>query len=330
MAERSGVHPAVWERLHSEVQRGILAHALLFVGPAGSGRSETAWQLAEELLGRRLQRRPSDIPDEKQLLLKDGADFFYVQPLGSVLRIQQIRELQQALAYAVEGRRVAVIAGAEQMNEEAANAFLKTLEEPPAGMCFVLLSETERLLPTILSRTTKYSFPPRTPEDFAAQLGTTAEETELLYQVTDGNPGAAKRLLAVGTEASAAAATSLLNELTEGRAPYVAATALWNQATREENILRLRWLYLLVRDLAALQAGVASTALRCRFVLTDLERWQRRWQPDALTAFGELILQALRAESLHISDKLIGDMLVLRGLDLRRKGYYANRSRGTL
>ncbi|MCI5837134.1 MAG: hypothetical protein MR209_04830 [Veillonellaceae bacterium] len=331
MAERAGVHPGVWSRLQSEVRRELLAHALLFVGPAGIGRSETAWRLAEQLLQRRLQRRPTDTQEGKQSFLQDGADFFYVQPLGGILRIVQIRELQQALAYTAEGRRVVVLAGAERINEVAANALLKTLEEPTPGTYFILLSETDRLLPTILSRVTKYSFAAWEPAAFAEALGTVAPgEAELLYQVTDGNPGAAGRILEGGIAASAAAATELLAELTEGRTPYFTATELWRKVEREENMTCLRWLYLLVRDLAVLRAGAAPETVRCRFAVPELERWQRRWLPDALTEFGELIVTALAAERLYISDKLIGDMLVLRGLDLRRKGYYANRSRGTL
>ena len=82
-----------------------------------------------------------------------------VQP---VLKIDAIRGLQRALRYRVEsGTRVAVVDGAQLMTRSTSNALLKTLEEPPEGSIVVLLSsESDSLLPTVLSRCQRINFAP--------------------------------------------------------------------------------------------------------------------------------------------------------------------------
>lgn len=79
-----------------------------------------------------------------------------------VIRVEQVRDLMHAvqLKPAEARRKVAILAGADCLNAQAANAFLKTLEEPPAGSLLILLStEPGRLLETLLSRCLRLAFP---------------------------------------------------------------------------------------------------------------------------------------------------------------------------
>jgi len=134
-----------FERLSDARKSGRLAHAYLLSGPAGSGK---AW-LATELAGMILGFNPAEITSH--------ADLYQVAPESKSRRIvaEQIRTLEHALQMKplLGIHKVVILHDADRMQPQAANAFLKTLEEPPEG-CHILLTTTLRdaVLTTILSR----------------------------------------------------------------------------------------------------------------------------------------------------------------------------------
>lgn len=136
---------SAFERL-SEVHRaGRLAHAYLLTGPVGSGRRWLADRLAALVLGCE--------PDR----VSSHPDTHAVQPESKSRRIviEQIRELEQSMQRKplLGPTKVAIIHEADRLMPQAANAFLKTLEEPPPGsLIFLLSSLPEAMLETILSR----------------------------------------------------------------------------------------------------------------------------------------------------------------------------------
>src|SRR5438046_5017147 len=172
-----------------------LGHAYLISGPAGSGKREVAAELASTVNG----THAGDVFSSK------AREIFVAEPESKSRRIliQQIRELEHGLQMrGAEGRRkVAIIAEADRLQPQAANAFLKTLEEPPANSLLLLLSALPEALPaTIVSRC--LSLPLRTSSEVAASpqemkllrlLCTTAEEEsrgiEKAYRVSQGIQG---------------------------------------------------------------------------------------------------------------------------------------------
>lgn len=135
------------EYLSRAHERGRLAHAYLISGPSGSGKRALASDLSNLVTG------------------GNSADVFASQPLGVFLAepesksrrivIDQVRALEHALQMrSVNGsRKVAIIADADRLQPQAANAFLKTLEEPPNDSLLLLLSAMPEVLPdTVLSR----------------------------------------------------------------------------------------------------------------------------------------------------------------------------------
>ncbi len=128
--------------LEGIVRNRRIASAYLFSGPPDAGKREEAETFADRLGSR-------------------SVDKLLIEPKGASLKIEQIRELQQIVRSgpAMSPVQCVIIEGADSMTDEAAGAFLKTLEEPPAGVVFVLLVEREDRLPgTIASRCQKILF----------------------------------------------------------------------------------------------------------------------------------------------------------------------------
>ena len=146
--------------------RGPVPHAVLLVGPDGVGKTTLAVDLAAGLL---CTADPPERPCRacRACRLVDGGGHPDLHRLGPVgpgrqvviggpdAKFRGIRDLvgELALMPAEGGARVAIIEGADRMNEDAQSALLKTLEEPPAGVTIVLCADAEaRLLPTVRSR----------------------------------------------------------------------------------------------------------------------------------------------------------------------------------
>ncbi|MCD6430301.1 MAG: DNA polymerase III subunit delta' [Deltaproteobacteria bacterium] len=144
-------------RLSFMVESGRVPPALLFVGPQGVGKALAALFFVQALScpkrdeGDACGHCPSCLQVQRQLY----PDFLMVEPEKRQIKIEQVRELQDFISFApvVGERRVVIIKDAHLLNQPAANALLKTLEEPCATVSFILLSHRHNLLPaTVLSR----------------------------------------------------------------------------------------------------------------------------------------------------------------------------------
>jgi DNA polymerase-3 subunit delta' len=164
------------------LRSGSVHHAYLFEGPEGVGQEDVAVAFAQALLcsvrpnegcgtcavcGRIARRNHPDVTvvmPEDELVARGlaGRSDFAATPSRDI-RVEQIRGLQDRLSRrALEGKRkLALLIDAERMNPQAQNAFLKTLEEPPAETVLLLLASfSDRLLPTIRSRCARVAFAP--------------------------------------------------------------------------------------------------------------------------------------------------------------------------
>src|SRR6266478_5205479 len=158
----------VAEQLQRSLERGRLAHAYLFAGPRGSGKEAMARTLAKALNCLEKDHDSCDRCDSCRRV-DEGVhpDVYWVRPESKSRRIQveQMREFMKAvnLRSSMGGVKVGIVVDADCLGEEASNAFLKTLEEPPAQTVIVLLTaDPQRLLTTILSRCLRISFGPVT------------------------------------------------------------------------------------------------------------------------------------------------------------------------
>jgi len=148
------------------------SHAYLLHGPAGSGKREAARAFAAELLA-----RDARDPENARARVHHGAhpDLTWVAPSGAHEMLR--RDVDEAVVSAAArtpfeaAHRVFVLERVDTMNDEAANALLKTLEEPPAYVVLLLLTDRPtQVLPTIASRCQPVRFDPPSPEQLAARL----------------------------------------------------------------------------------------------------------------------------------------------------------------
>jgi DNA polymerase-3 subunit delta' len=154
-------HEAIAEGFGRLRRRGRLGHAYLFAGSAGIGKRLFAEELAKALLCERRDGERFEACDQcpacKQIEAGSHPDLMIVQRPPDVheLPIESIRALCKTFALkSARGRgKVAIVDNADDLNEAAANCFLKTLEEPPPGSVLILIASTSDLqLPTIVSR----------------------------------------------------------------------------------------------------------------------------------------------------------------------------------
>jgi DNA polymerase-3 subunit delta' len=167
-------HERQIEQLQSSLAQGRIPHALLFYGLEGVGKRTTALTFAKVL---NCLADQHDSCDACLSCVKadhnNHLDIIVLEPDGQFIKIQAIRNLQVRMKFKPwEGkRRVCIIDNAERMNDVAANALLKILEEPPAANIMILISAFPAQLPaTILSRCQQVRFNPLPEEKVASFL----------------------------------------------------------------------------------------------------------------------------------------------------------------
>lgn len=188
-------HQGAAALLDRRLADGRLPHALLLVGPPGWGEARFANWLALRLL-------ELDVGQDAELIAHP--DLRWTRPDGAVIKVDAVRELA---AFAegnpqVASRKVAVLEDAHALNRNAANALLKTLEEPPAGVHLVLVSSRPgQLLPTIRSRCQRIVLPMHqsAAEEWLRQTVPTEALSDLLFEY-GGAPMAIAAAHAAGVE----------------------------------------------------------------------------------------------------------------------------------
>lgn len=201
----------VTRTLQNAIRTNRVVHAYLFAGHRGTGKTTTARILAKAL---NCQAGPTPTPDNTCPNCEAISGGYSVDVIeidaASNRGIEEIRELRDRIRLTpTEGRyKVYIIDEAHMLTTEAANALLKTLEEPPAHAVLVLVTtEPHRLPPTILSRCQRFDFRRVSQREIITRLGTIASTEG--FRIDD----AALTLIAAAGDGSVRDAESVLDQL---------------------------------------------------------------------------------------------------------------------
>ena len=272
------------------LERGRLHHAWLLAGPEGVGKATFAYRAARRLLGARPEREfgllgadPED-PVFRQVAGRAHPDLMVLELEGEQgkarksIPVDEARALPEFFAKS-PGRaayRVAIIDTADDLNANAANAVLKTLEEPPErGVLFLISHRPGALLPTIKSRCRRLVFAPPPEADSARWLTAKADisvEAALGYlRMARGAPGRALRLAGSNALEIDETARKLVDRL-----PAIDASAAQHMADGFRGPEgAARFALTMDRIAAALHERAAAAALSGRGAY---DRWAEAWE----------------------------------------------------
>jgi DNA polymerase-3 subunit delta' len=324
-------HDSLIQAFDQVIQRGRLAHAYLFVGPAGVGKRLFADELAKVLLcegergraegekGRGGEGEKHDRSPRRPFEACDRCAACKLVEAGTHPDLQIARrpddksevpvELVRGLARSLDlkparGRgRIVILDDADDLNEESANCFLKTLEEPPPGALLILIgTSADRQLPTIVSRCQVIPFRPL-PEGIVAELLTEKgiEDRDFVQRLARLSDGSSSMALALADPALWEFRRNLLNGLTQPRPDGVGLAQEWMKFVEEAGkelagqrrraALVLRLLIDFLNDALSMSVG-KSPRLAEAADLQLLQKMVKQSDPDRLLAMIDRCLEA--------------------------------------
>lgn len=315
-------HAAAWQQLQASRQQQRLPHALLLSGEAGIGKAEFAAQVAASLLceqpaadGRACghchacQRVAAQThPDRIQLAPEEP---------GKPIKVDAIRQLIQALSLTGHyGRyRVVLMEPAEVMNSNAANAFLKSLEEPPANTLLILVTSAPARLPaTIRSRCQPLRL--KSPDSAAAAAWLSQEsgdssqaEIELALRLTGGAPLLAARYLRNGWLGERRRLLQALAGCATGETSPLDAATLATQLLKLDRQLPIYWMYYWVADFIRL--AYDDNNIKNNDMTSDLQKLPRQVEQQALHRLLGKLQQARRLTETTVNPQLLWEDLMI-------------------
>ncbi len=173
--------------LKNAITRGRIAHAYLFVGPRGTGKTSTARIFAKALNCTDGPKADFDVNDPACVAIAEGSHLDVIEIDGASNNgVDQVRDLRETARYSpAQGKfKVYIIDEVHMLSTQAFNALLKTLEEPPPHVKFVFATtEVQKVLPTILSRCQRFDLKPIPADLIVERLKKIAVEEKI--KVTD-------------------------------------------------------------------------------------------------------------------------------------------------
>lgn len=293
-----------WDYLARLYEQARLPHALLINGPQGVGKSAFAHAFADYLLCHQRSDGHACGQCKSCLLSQSEAghpDFYLLEPdePGKPIKVDQVRELTDFVNSTAQqgGYRLVMIDPAHDMNIAAANALLKTLEEP--GRDTILLLLTHRLgqvMPTIKSRCQRLDIAAPASEVavpwVASQLQVNESQARLYLATANGAPLVALQCADDSLRELRQQLVGGLADILKRRRTLVEVSSQWQKLDLEKLI---SWLHSLLGDLARLQVSQDDCQLRHDDAANMLRALSKRVSSDRLFSYIDQVAEARRA-----------------------------------
>lgn len=301
--------------LRRSIDSGKTAHAYLFEGIEGCGRRTTALAFIQTLFCAS-NTGCGDCPSCRKMISGNHPDLHLLEPDGTFIKIDQIRALQKELSLRPyeASRKACIIKDAEQLNISAANAMLKTLEEPPGNAVIVLLTtDASAVLSTIRSRCQLLRFAPLsndTVRDCLVERGVAPDTAVTAAAVARGSIG--KALEICGQETLSDRQDRIAEFSAVSLSDIAGLFTLSERISAEKNdtaaILDTFVSYL--RDVQTLLYGGSDIANRD--LLPLIEREAARLTPDRVMKRIASVMAARQALQYNANTRLALDLLFIR------------------
>lgn len=290
---------AQWQRVVKLHDSQHLPHALLINGMPGLGKQA----FAEALAGYVICHQPRDGRAcgqcrSCQLLNSSGhPDLYFLAPSdsGKAIKVDQIRELSDFMHSTAQqgGYRVVILNPAEAMNTSAANALLKTLEEPGNDVLLILIThQLGQVMPTIKSRCQRVDcHPPQLAQAtqwMVEQLELSEDEAVQLLDVVHGAPLAAIEFKEAGHRALRGKFLVALKELLQDKSTPFEVAASFH---KEDVEALLSWLQGLLADVSRIKVGGAAAPIRNRDVQKMLNSVAKYTSKDRIFTLVDTVQQ---------------------------------------
>lgn len=320
-------HEGLWRQQAAARTAGRLAHALLLAGPAGVGKRAFATRLSNALL---CPTPATDgdacgtCPACRMAAAGSHPDQHVVTPEepGKAIRIDAIRQItgRSVLAAQEDGYRVFVIHPADAMNRAAANALLKTLEEPPARSLLILVSSNpDRLPATIRSRCQTLAFR-RPPADLVREWLSGRVETDATDALLAIGAGAPLRALQAQAEDWLGEDQRVANELGALKARKNNPLQTVEEWEKRPLTLLTDGLKRCVYDLLRIAAGAREGHLYHPGMAGELQTLAQGIDLQELFSFQHDLLELERAAVNNLNPSMMLEHIVNRWLQITREG----------
>ena len=309
--------------LQAALQSDRLAHALLFHGPDRIGKRLTAQVLAQAV---NCEAEPALSPSDacgtcrscRQIGIGSHPDVTMLEATSGKGETEQTREIESRFIYRplVGNRKIVVLDNADLLRQEAANALLKTIEEPPPDSLIILVSaHPESLLPTIRSRCQELRFAPLAlglvTDVLIQQRGLSATDARFLAMASGGRLGFAMEAEAGALRAERAAFLELVSRKSLesiGSLFGVAETI----AKSDQSEAALGWLAGWFRDLALLKVSGDPGRLINADCLDDLNRFAATLTLEKILELADFVETMQQGLERNLNKQLMLEALLLR------------------
>ena len=325
----------VKEQISTLIQDSALPHSLLLYGETGSESTSMAIAIGSLLVGRQIfspdegrtflstieqqhiesGESESAVKDKGLPIYIDQGQAFWIRPIKTQLSVEQwYTLLEKYINVSSDTPRVVIVEGFQTANTVLANAMLKTIEEPPRNMSFIIVTTNiDTVLPTIVSRCMLVSIQPVPEPELVKAL--TAEgytgDIHRAVRLARGNPTLARQWAETGTIESLEQAMDILEQLVE-RSHFFTTISLSLEGLSKDVVIDiLRWLRILARDMLALRYGVPLEKMILSDYRFSMQAILERWSSKALQRVIPVTLEAEQALRLNVRTGLVIDGVIL-------------------